>query len=236
MQPVISKKSRVIAVIPALVVPVIGAYIHFVLFNDTKFAEFIYLLTKCFLLAWPIVAHLYIIKGKVIVGGFRIKHHIRALPIGLGTGLIAFGTIFGLYQWSPLGAYVLSYAPKIIAQITEQGFVEHYVALAIFITIFHSLIEEYYWRWFVYGHLSKLMSSRTAAIVSSIAFAGHHYVILSQFISPWGAFWMGNAVGVGGYFWCYLYREQKTLAGCWACHLVIDAIIVIIGYKILFPS
>ena len=235
MQPVISRKSRVIAVLPAMFVPVIAAYIYFIMFNDTKFAVFIYFIAKCFILLWPIMAHLYIIKGKVIIGGFRIKHHIGAIPMGLGTGLIAFATIFGLYQWSPLGTYILNYAPKIIAQIKGQGFAEHYIALALFITVFHSLLEEYYWRWFVYGHLSKLISHRPAAIIGSIAFAGHHYVVLSQFISPWGTFWLGSAVGLGGYFWCYLYREQKTLVGSWACHLVIDAIIMIIGYKILFP-
>ena len=42
-----------------------------------------------------------------------------------------------------------------------------YLLLAVFYSAIHSLLEEYYWRWFVFGRLSQLCKLPTAIAISS---------------------------------------------------------------------
>ena len=56
-----------------------------------------------------------------------------------------------------------------------------YVVLAAFLAVVHSLLEEYYWRWFVFGRLRRLVSSPAAILISSLAFMAHHVVVLGRF-------------------------------------------------------
>ena len=57
-----------------------------------------------------------------------------------------------------------------------------YVALAVFYALVHSLLEEYYWRWFVFGQLRALVAPTLAIVLSSLAFAAHHVILLYVYL------------------------------------------------------
>ena len=59
-----------------------------------------------------------------------------------------------------------------------MGTPARYVALAAFLAVAHSLLEEYYWRWFVYGRLRRYVPMAVAMAVSGLAFMGHHVIVL----------------------------------------------------------
>ena len=49
-----------------------------------------------------------------------------------------------------------------------------------------------------------------------------------------GAFVFGTGVGIGGALWCWLYRRQRTLAGAWVSHAIVDVAIFCVGYSLVF--
>jgi len=105
---------------------------------------------------------------------------------------------------------------------------------SILFCLFHALLEEYYWRWFVFGGLLKYFSPILAGIIASIGFGLHHFIVLAQYFPFWITLLLGIAVIGGGLFWCLLYYKTKTILGNWLSHIFVDAVIMGIGYVMLF--
>lgn len=110
-----------------------------------------------------------------------------------------------------------------------------YALLAAFYSLFHSLLEEYYWRWFVFQQLRHLIPLWPAIVVSALGFMGHHVIVLNEFFrdAPWLAWLLSSAVAIGGAFWAWLYARTGSILGPWLSHLLIDAGIFWIGYELL---
>lgn len=111
-----------------------------------------------------------------------------------------------------------------------------FVLLGFFYCIIHSGLEEYYWRWFVFGYGSRKLDWRLALFLSSLGFTFHHIVILCNFFGyddPW-AWFFSFCVGVGGAYWCWLYRRSDSIWAPWISHAIIDAAIFAIGFSVLF--
>lgn len=111
-----------------------------------------------------------------------------------------------------------------------------YTAFAVLVSLLHSALEEYYWRWFVFGQLRNYLPFLPAAALGSMAFAAHHVIILGVYFG-WGAVMqVGFSLGVavGGMVWCFLYHRTGSLLGPWLSHALIDAAIFAVGYDLVF--
>jgi membrane protease YdiL (CAAX protease family) len=160
------------------------------------------------------------------------------LRFGLAFGLLVAGTMFGLYfDFLRDTALFASLAPKLRAKLADFGAATpaRFVLLGCFITLLHSLLEEYYWRWFVFGELQRLIPVGTAIVVSGFAFMAHHVVVLASYV-PNAAFMLGLSLGVavGGMVWAWLYHRTGSIWSAWLSHLLIDAAIMVIGYDTAF--
>ena len=116
---------------------------------------------------------------------------------------------------------------------TPAGF----VLLTVFLALIHSLLEEYYWRWFVFGWLRRLLPLLPALLLSSVAFMSHHVIILAVFFP--GQFWTATvpfslAIAGGGFVWAWLYDRTGSLYAPWLSHLIIDLAIMAVGYDMVF--
>jgi membrane protease YdiL (CAAX protease family) len=114
-----------------------------------------------------------------------------------------------------------------------------YVGLAAFLAVGHSLLEEYYWRWFVFGRLRRLLSLPSAATLSGLAFMAHHVIVLGQFFP--NDFWTAAVpfsicIAGGGAFWAWLYNRSGSIYSPWLSHLLVDVAIMAIGYDLVFHS
>jgi len=111
-----------------------------------------------------------------------------------------------------------------------------YAALGLFYALFHSLLEEYYWRWFVFAQLRRLISMRWSAAISSLGFMAHHVIILGTFFGPDAPLtWIFSlAVAGGGIIWAWMYERWPSLLPVWISHMLIDAAIFLIGYDLVF--
>ena len=112
-----------------------------------------------------------------------------------------------------------------------------FLQLAAFICVVHSLFEEYYWRWFVFGWMRRYMPVAVAIVLSSIGFMLHHIVILGVYFP--GHFWtlampFSVCVAVGGGVWAWIYQRSGSLYAPWLSHALIDAAIMGLGYWMLW--
>lgn len=152
---------------------------------------------------------------------------------GILSGLIIVALMVVLMQ-TTIGETVIASAGKIQTKAKNFGILEHYWLFAIFLSLIHSLIEEYYWRWFVYGNLKRVINGFSAHFIAGVSFSAHHIVIASQFFSLFWGILLGGLVGAGGILWSMMYEKQKTLLGAWLSHMVVDLGIMYIGYYLLF--
>ncbi len=111
-----------------------------------------------------------------------------------------------------------------------------FFGMGVFICVIHSAMEEYYWRWFVFGWLRKYAPTGVAIVLSSIGFMAHHVVILTVYfpndvLTLAVPFSLG--VAVGGGVWAWIYARSGSLYGPWLSHCLIDTAIMAIGFVIL---
>jgi membrane protease YdiL (CAAX protease family) len=179
------------------------------------------------------------------LGGGPWPRPLRPQRTGLGLGLafgllvvvLMLGIYFGVLRHSELLADT---SAQLRQKLREFGMSTpgRYLVLAAFIVTTHSLLEEYYWRWFVFGQLRRVVPWTPAVALSSLAFMAHH-VILLYFYLP-GRFWMLAApfslgIAAGGAVWAWLYDRAGTLYPSWLSHLLVDAAIFVIGWDLLWP-
>jgi membrane protease YdiL (CAAX protease family) len=223
-----------ICILPAVAVPFIASVLYFWVFPEARIAWWIYSSTKLFLIAWPPIAVLGIEGGRPRFERSDIGRHLRAIPLGLATGAAIGGVGLILFFWTPVGDYVRAHSDAIVGKVAELKLFDRFVLFATVISLIHSLVEEYYWRWFVFGRMVKVLRPGWAYFLGGAAFASFHYVVLSRYFPLVGTAAFGTLVGIGGAIWCWMYRYQKSLVGCWLSHVVVDAAIFFIGYRLVF--
>ncbi len=111
-----------------------------------------------------------------------------------------------------------------------------YAILGVFYAMIHSLLEEYYWRWFVFRQLGSRINGVAAAVLSAASFTVHHVIILGVYFE-WKvvpAALMSAGVFLGGLYWAWLYHRTARLREVWISHMIVDAGIFVIGYRLLF--
>jgi membrane protease YdiL (CAAX protease family) len=160
-----------------------------------------------------------------------IKWGVLFGVFGVLAGLAAY---YGYFKSSPH----FEQAPRLIGaklldmQVTSPAI---YLAFAVFLSVPHSLLEEYYWRWFAFGELRRVCDTNLALLVTSLAFMSHHVIVIHQFIQgPWWlTAFLSSCVALGGCVWAWLYHRYGSLYGAWISHLLIDCGIMFIGYDLV---
>lgn len=192
--------------------------------------------------------------GKVIQFGFPLlylgiydrrslrlpKRTSEGIGIGLGFGLLVAVGMLMLYR-SALDQWLidLGTASAVRTKIEEfgAGTPARYLLLAVFLSLIHSFMEEYYWRWFVFGRLQPRIGFVSAMMLSSLAFMAHHVVVLGvylpgRFLEAVVPFSLG--IAAGGAVWAWLYHRTGSIYASWLSHILVDAAIMTIGYDLAF--
>ncbi len=172
----------------------------------------------------------------------------RASPIradffwGGGLGLVLLAATLALYflVFAPAGIFAGSVAEAVRQKVEGLGVdtPSRYLVMSVFYVLIHSLLEEYYWRWFVFGQLRRLTTLSTAIAISSLGFAAHHVCVISVYFGWFSAMsiLLSLAVAAGGAIWARVYHRTGSLYGPWICHAFVDAAIFIVGYDLAHLS
>ncbi len=216
------------AILPALFVPGIGAFLAFVVFRDSAASPILFGASKLFLAAWP--------AFWIFAIDRRHPRELLGPPRGLPRGF-AVGTFFAFLIWLGwvlgLNTMLAEHRTDVLAAVGQWGSQDHFWTWAVFMSLIHSTLEEWYWRGFVFNRLSSHCSQGTAVIVSSAGFGIHHGVLYAVTLDALSGAFLALAVAIGGGAWCLLYREEKSLWASWISHVFADLAIFAIGAHFL---
>jgi len=197
----------------------------------------VYLAVKVFQFTFPLLWVCFVLRDWTAPRWLSSK----GLLLGAGFSTVVVAAGWAVFNAALRGLPIFARASELILEKVAAFGIDapwKYALLALFYSLVHSLLEEYYWRWFVFGQLRRVMPSGPAIAIAALAFAAHHVIVLAIYFGPSSpATWLlSSAVVVGGLFWAWLYERTGSLLGPWLSHLLIDAGIFWIGYDLVGSS
>lgn len=166
--------------------------------------------------------------------------HFRSAVLGLLFGLASAIVIWMVYQLLAAQTEFFQDTPqRLQAKLTDFQIagLAGYIAMAVFISIFHAAFEEYYWRWFVFRQLCERLHWSWAIAISSCAFALHHIIVIRAYLSGeqlWAfPYVLALGVAVGGAVWAWIYYHTNHIIGAWLAHVFADLAIMYVGFDLL---
>jgi len=224
------------AVGAALVFPTLFAAVYFVGLAGSHPAlqRTVYAACKIVQFSFPLVWVLGVRRRKLTWD----RPGTAGIAEGLLFGAVVLATMIAVYHLALKPAGLLAPAAEPVREKMASFGIDglgKYVALGAFLSVVHSFLEEYYWRWFCFGQLQRLLPWKPAVAISSVGFMGHHVIVLATYfgwLSP--ATWLFSvAVAIGGAYWAWAYRRSNSLAGPWLGHLLVDVAIFVVGYDLV---
>ncbi len=230
------------ALIFAMLFPLGMAWIYFVVLADPEARaneglQVAIGLGKIVQFTFPLVYVWWFERERLVLR----KPTAEGMALGIGFGLVVAAAILGLYLFWLRGSPAFSRASeRVFRKVQEFNLATPtaYLMLAVVISGIHSLFEECYWRWFIFGTLRRHMPVAGALVLSSAGFVLHHIVILGVYFSD--QFWtlaipFSLCVGIGGGVWAWIYHRAGSLYAAWASHAIIDAAVLYVGYLMIAP-
>jgi membrane protease YdiL (CAAX protease family) len=166
-----------------------------------------------------------------------VRGLLFGLGFGLGVALLIFALYFGWLAKSPLFAQTPPKVYRLVQELRCDSPARFWL-LAAGYSIAHSLLEEYYWRWFAFGWLRRYASLSVAIGLSALGFTAHHVVLLTVFFPD--NFWtlvlpLSLGIMLGGAAWAWIYELSRSLYAIWLSHGLVDAAIFVIGFTMVAP-
>lgn len=188
----------------------------------------VWLVTKLWVIAVPILWHVYVDGGRFHLPRFSSE----GLGKGLLWGVLMAGTILGAWFLVLRGPTFGGARDVIKASGLDTP--TKYLVMAVYWTTLNSLIEEYVWRWFVTSQAMRVLSVRGAVLLAAFLFTMHHYAALAAYVSIPLTLLGCAGVFVAGAIWSWLFASTKSIWSAYASHALADIAVFVVGYDILF--
>jgi uncharacterized protein len=228
---------RIGGLIFAMLFPTVITWGYFVLAGrySTGMQQTVYLTVKIIQFAFPAAWTLLSLReplrtNRPTVSGLLLGAAFSVAVVAAGMAVFK----FKLHDM-PIFATAAELIQKKIAAFGVTSAAKYFL-LCGFYSLFHSLLEEYYWRWFVFRQLRHSLGLWPAAVLSAVGFTLHHIVVLSVFFkdAPLLVVLFSAAIAIGGTFWAWLYERSGSIFDPWLSHLLIDAGLFFgIGYELV---
>ncbi len=185
---------------------------------------------KILMIAVPIAVWLWARRGRrevcELVGLKRPN-----LPVGIAVGLLMSAII--------LCGYYLFLRPTldpgpVLAKVRSLGVLKYYWVMAVFISLLHSLFEEYYWRGFVLGELAGWVSRGwTTCLVAGALFGIHHIFALGS-LFDWPVVVLATlGTMLAGATWSWMRLRGYSIWDCYVSHVLADLSVMWVGYDLI---
>lgn len=173
---------------------------------------------------------LSIIDRSVSIRGmfhFRGKGILK--PLGLGAGL--YGLILGAYF---VAARFYDFSGIVDSLQADVGVDrENFVYVAIYISFLNSLLEEYFFRGFVFVNLKSVCPRWFAYVFSSVLFAVYHVAMMDGWFNLLIFLLVMAGLTAGGMIFCRLNEKLGTIHVSWFVHMFANFAINTIGFILM---
>lgn len=223
------RRRAILALFLLVPAPTLGALAAFVIVPGPV-GQALYGLAKLWIALLPLVWVLAVERRRPTLRVRPVDRRawLEGLAIGLGlcTGL--------LILWR-LGAARMLDIDVLRGALDRAGVSggAEYLAVAAWITLVNSALEEYVWRWFVGERAALLVGPRAGVPLAAACFTLHHVVVFG--IQGGAAFAVagGAAVFGAGCLWSWMVARHGALGPAWLSHALVDAVGLSIGWQLI---
>ena len=107
---------------------------------------------------------------------------------------------------------------------------DNFIYVALYISFINSLLEEFFFRGFIFLNLKKLIISKYAYIISALVFAIYHVAIMGSWFSPIIFLLAMAGLFIGGLIFNYLNESNENIYSSWLVHMMANFAINTIGF------
>ena len=226
--------SPLLALLLLVPAPSIGVYLAMVCepTQGTFLGKAAYALAKVWLVAFPVYWLLFVQRGNLSLSPARRGGFGVAITLGIAISALILGTeaLFGAKLVDP--QIIRDQAAK-----NDLDSVPMFIALALYLALVNSLIEEFVWRWFVFRRCEKLLGRTSAAlavIVSALLFTVHHTIALKVQLDWPVTYLCSFGIFTGGAAWSWLYLKYRSIWPGYVSHLIVDVAILYLAWRYIF--
>ena len=232
----VSRRADAAALWAAALFPCLATWLYFVVLSrHPSVAQTAYAAEKILQFAFPAVWVMMVGRQRLRLPQPNTSGVAEGLALG---GAVLSGTLLLYFLWLKPAGYLAATVGPITAKTMELGMGSpaRFILGGVLYSSIHALLEEYYWRWFLFGGLRRFMPVAAAVILSSLAFTAHHVILLRLYFGGWSGatIFFSLCVAVGGAAWAWIYHRSGSLLGPWLSHLLIDAGIFVVGYDLVW--
>ena len=155
------------------------------------------------------------------------------LITGVTVGILMFCLILSIY-WLYLRSWIdVNLVREKLAKFSDLDR-QAFIVSGVYFILINALIEEYFWRWFVYSRCEELKSGKAAVVISALFFTLHHTIGLATFTN-WRVALIGSlAVFIAGIIWSEYYRRYRSIWSNYFSHAIADLALYIVAWQVLF--
>ena len=110
---------------------------------------------------------------------------------------------------------------------------ENFLWVALYISIVNSLLEEFFFRGFVFTNLKRHRTRRFAYLFSAAAFSLYHVAMMVGWFSPLLFMLVMAGLMVGGMIFNYMNEKLETIYCSWLTHMFANFAINTIGFLLM---
>jgi membrane protease YdiL (CAAX protease family) len=215
-------------------IPILGTTLSMVWFPGSSLAKVGFGLAKLWILLAPLI---WLIKVEGVKPRIP-RWSNRGMVAAHVTGVLIVAVIAGVY-------YGFAHAwiePAVMLEKIRQFGLDRlslYLLAALYWCTINSLLEEYFWRWFIYVRLRDVLPRTAVGIAAAVVLCGllftaHHVVALSVYFDARTTALASLGVLIGGVTWSWLYAKTGNIYAAYISHVWADLIIFWIGWQIIF--
>ena len=160
---------------------------------------------------------------------FRFQEKGFAIALGLGVGLyvLILGAYFLVGRFFDFSAIAGNLSAN--AGVTKDNF----LFVSLYISFVNSLLEEFFFRGFVFTNLKRLKSRGFACLFSAAAFSAYHVAMMIGWFSPLLFILVMAGLVVGGMIFNYMNERMNTIYCSWLTHMFANFAINTIGFLLM---
>lgn len=155
----------------------------------------------------------------------------QSLLIGIGSGVISFIFIFGGMIW--LHEYLLD-VEALRVLLVDWGFIgPGEIGLVLVLLLLNPVLEEVYWRGYLYEKIRKTGKAAKAIIVTASFYTLYHVLTVMQLFEVAYTLVAVIPVLIAGLFWGYVRERTESITAAIISHGLADLGIVCVYWFIV---
>ncbi|HHX59994.1 MAG TPA: CPBP family intramembrane metalloprotease [Epulopiscium sp.] len=157
---------------------------------------------------------------------FKIKSRKSlgfSLLLGIGIYMVILGAYFVLKRFIDLSNIMIMLDQK--ANVDKSNF----IGVALYISFVNSLLEEFFFRGFLFLNLIRISSRKLAYLISAFVFSLYHVAIMGSWFNP--VIFIVAMIGlfVGALIFNYLNEKDENIYNSWMVHMMANLSINTVG-------